>query len=118
MPITQPPNRHLSEDYIRHSYYSQLLPGFTTGFLTLLESVLNWRGWRRSLYIGDQLHQLKAPVRFIWGEKDAFEKPESGRQKAAAIPDSKFIAVAGAGHCPWLDRPAECSRLAIELLRN
>jgi pimeloyl-ACP methyl ester carboxylesterase len=108
----------LSEGYIRHCYHSQLLPGYEDGFLSLLERVLTLKGWREDLYIGDQLHQLKMPVRFIWGDKDAFEKPESGMRKASAIRDVRFEVVENAGHCPWLDQPERCAHLTITLLQE
>lgn len=108
----------IPEDYIRHCYHSQLLPGYKMGFLSLLERVLTAKGWRENLYIGDRLHLLKMPVRFIWGGKDAFEKPETGRQKASAIKDMQFEVVENAGHSPWLDEPERCASLTVALLQG
>lgn len=99
---------HLTEAYLRHSYYSQLLPGTMKSFTRLLENVLTLRGWKDKYYLGDQLGGLAVPVRFIWGDQDAFELPATGRQKAAAIQNCEFVVVEGAGHCPWLDQPAKC----------
>lgn len=106
---------NLSDDYIRHVYYSQLLPGAQNSFLSLLENVLTLKGWRNSLYIGDKLSQLKIPVHFIWGDRDAFEKPESALPKVSAIENYTFKKVENAGHCPWLDQPEYCSRLIFSL---
>ncbi len=108
----------LSEDYFTHGYYGQLLPGNERGFLSMLENVLTVRGWRKNLYIGDQLHQLKIPARFIWGDKDAFEKPDTGLHKAKAIKDFKFEVVKDAGHCPWLDQPKKCAALIVSMLEH
>jgi len=72
---------NLSDDYLNHMYYSHLLPRFQESFLSMLENVLTIKGWRKKLYLGDQLDQLKVPVSFIWGDKDAFEKPDSGIKK-------------------------------------
>jgi len=58
------------------------------------------------------------PVRFSWGDKDAFEKPETGLSKASAIQGNKFEVVENAGHCPWLDQPEKCVALAIAMLED
>lgn len=108
----------LSDTYIEHCYYNQLLPGSMTSFRTLLENVLTVEGWREDLYIGDQLYTLDMPVRFIWGDNDAFEKPETGKQKAKTIKNYRFEVVANAGHCPWLDQPEKCASLIISMLRE
>jgi pimeloyl-ACP methyl ester carboxylesterase len=108
----------LSDDYLNHCYYGQLIPGNEKGFLTLLENVLTLAGWKKELYIGDKLHQLEIPVRFIWGEKDAFEKPETGRPKTLVIQDCKFEVVENAGHCPWLDQPEVCTSLISTMLED
>lgn len=109
---------NLSDAYLEHCYHGQLLPGYEMGFLSLLENVLTWRGWRKDLYLGDRLQDLKVPVRLIWGEKDAFEKPHTGRQKAAVIPDHRFEMVKDAGHSPWLDQPQKCSSMIISMLED
>lgn len=108
----------LSEDYLKHCYYGQLIPGNEKGFLTLLENVLTLAGWKKDLYIGDKLHRLKIPVRFIWGDRDAFEKPETGRPKTEVIQDCKFEVVENAGHCPWLDQPEVCTSLISKMLED
>lgn len=92
------------------------MPGYEKGFLTMLENVLTFKGWRKDLYMGDQLHELKVPVRFIWGEKDAFEKPQTGREKALAIPGQVFEVVENSGHSPWLDEPEKCVSLIVSML--
>lgn len=106
----------LSEEYYRHSYWGQKLPGYVEGFTTLLENVLTLRGWKKELYLGDQLYRLKMPVSIIWGEKDAFEKPDTGREKASRIPNFKFETIASAGHAVWLDQPKKCVSLTLSML--
>ncbi|NND35072.1 MAG: alpha/beta hydrolase [Saprospiraceae bacterium] len=102
---------HLADDYLHLVVLGQKLPGAQEGFLSLLENVLTISGWRKDLYIGDQLHLLEMPVYFIWGDQDAFEKPKTGQQKAASIKTHHFFIVENAGHCPWLDQPEECISL-------
>jgi pimeloyl-ACP methyl ester carboxylesterase len=52
----------------------------------------------------------------IWGNKDAFEKPETGIKKVKNIKDYKFEIVEDAGHCPWLDQPEKCVSLILSML--
>lgn len=108
----------ISKDYFEHCYYTQLLPASKITFSTLLESVLTIRGWKKEMYIGDQLHKLKIPVGFIWGDNDAFESPETGILKAKKIENHSFEVVKNAGHCPWLDQPEKCTSLIIKMLNN
>ena len=85
-------------------------------FTSLLENVLTLKGWRKELYLGDRLHQLKIPAGFIRGDRDAFEKPEMGLEKCKNIKDRTFHVVEHAGHCPWLDQPEKCVSLIIKML--
>ncbi len=108
----------VSEDYLEHCYYNQLLPGSLIAFSTLLEKVLTISGWRKELYLGDQLDKLKVPVGFIWGNKDAFESPDTGIHKARAIENFSFEVIENAGHCPWFDQPEQCISSIIKMLNN
>ena len=107
---------NLSDLYFEHCYYHQLLPASVITFSTLLESVLNISGWKKELYIGDQLHNLKVPTAFIWGNKDVFENPKTGMLKAKAIENHSFTIVENAGHCPWFDQPEKCTALILKAL--
>lgn len=109
---------NLPSDYLEHCHHNGLLPGYRESFSTMLENVLTLRGWKKDLYLGDQLYRLQVPVRFIWGTEDAFENPDTGRKKASAIKDYKFELVKNAGHCPWLDQPDECADLIISMLKE
>ena len=108
----------LSDDYLIHDIALAGIPGAMRSMLSLFESVLTFKGFKKDLYIGDKLDQLKMPVRFIWGDKDAFEKPGSGLLKAKAIKDLQFEIVENAGHLPWLDQPEKCSELIIKMLNG
>ncbi|MFD3001616.1 alpha/beta fold hydrolase [Pontibacter toksunensis] len=56
------------------------------------------------------------PVRFIWGDRDVFERPVTGMRKASAIQDMRFEVVENAGHSPWLDQRERCADLAAAML--
>ncbi|MGH8105300.1 MAG: alpha/beta fold hydrolase, partial [Arenimonas sp.] len=40
------------------------------------------------------------PSLVIWGDKDVWNKVEIGKTLAKSIPGSRFLLIAGAGHCP------------------
>ncbi len=114
--VARPEN--LSEDYYRHCYYGQKIPGYIKSFTSLLENVLTLNGWRKYLYLGDRLIELSLPVGFIWGDSDVFEKPETGLQKALAIKNHVFEIVPNAGHAVWLDQQEKCAELIISMLNG
>lgn len=108
----------ISGEHLKHFYFREILPGNRKGVRTMLENTVTLKGFRKDLFIGDKLDRLHVPVRFIWGDKDAFEKPETGKVKASAIKDYKFVAVENAGHMPWLDQPEKCVSLILQMLEN
>ena len=58
---------------------------------------------------------LKMPVAFIWGDKDAFESPKTGKEKAMTIENHEFEVVEQAGHIPWFDKPEKCAELILKM---
>lgn len=109
---------NVPEVFLEHTYYYQLLPNIRKSFRSLLENVLTLNGFREHLLLTDRLHRLQMPVSFIWGDQDVFEKPDSGRQKAKAVPQHTFNVVRNAGHLPWLDQPEACVSLIFQALRE
>lgn len=102
---------NIPDDFFKHVYHNQLIPGNKRSFLSLMENALTLKGWKERLYMGDKLGQLKVPVRFVWGDKDTFEKPANTLSKISAIIDYKFKTVKNAALAPWLDRPKYCCQL-------
>jgi pimeloyl-ACP methyl ester carboxylesterase len=43
----------------------------------------------------------------IWGADEAFFPVAHGERAAALIPDSQLVILPGAGHLPWMEKPAE-----------
>jgi haloalkane dehalogenase len=60
-----------------------------------------------------ELQSFPAPVRTAFGELDRYLTPEQGRQMAALFPRSEAMTVAGVGHFPQLDAPAEVAELIL-----
>jgi pimeloyl-[acyl-carrier protein] methyl ester esterase len=53
----------------------------------------------------DAARRVRQPVLVIAGERDRLTPAEAGRRLAAALPDGRFISIAGAGHAPFLSSP-------------
>ena len=73
-------------------------------------------GWRPYLHnpaLVHWLHRVAVPTLVLWGESDRVAAPSYGERLAAAIPGSRFRAVAGAGHYPQVEQ-AEAVAAAIE----
>ena len=60
-----------------------------------------------------QLASFTAPVRTAFGELDPYLSPAQGRALAALFPNSEAVTVAGVGHFPQLDAPAEVAKLIL-----
>lgn len=58
----------------------------------------------------------RMPVLVVTGAEDAIIPAEAARQLADAIPGAEFTSVAGAGHLPCLERPADTTRALQEFL--
>lgn len=57
----------------------------------------------RLVLTSEQRGSIEQPVRFIWGDRDAFGGIRIAHEFAAAFPDARVEVVAGAGHSPWMD---------------
>jgi len=108
----------------------QARPGFAALPPEFVDAV--WEGWDRgtaaavlALYrsadpgaleaAGSHLDSLDCPALVLWGSRDPYLGPEVGRRYAARLPDAELLAIADAGHWPWLDRPELVERVATYL---
>lgn len=57
----------------------------------------------------------RTPISIVWGERDALTPLKVGRQLAAELPGSELHVIAGGGHMPQIERPAEMTRLLLAL---
>ncbi len=64
-----------------------------------------------------RLGVLTMPALLVWGAEDALVPAAVGERLAGLLPDGRFHAIAGCGHLPTLEKPAECASLFAELLR-
>lgn len=64
-----------------------------------------------------RLGALTMPVLLVWGAEDALVPAAVGERLAGLLPDGRFHALAGCGHLPTLEKPAECAALFVTSLR-
>jgi len=56
------------------------------------------------------LPQLHVPALVISGQRDRIIRPAAVRALAAALPDARYVEIAGAGHVPFLSHPVQFTR--------
>jgi len=110
-------------------------PGFVRGFVAgtlaqrippaFLETIVQeslkvpafvWRKTFEGLMTDDsfgKLHTIKAPTLIIWGDQDTILPRGDQEELAAAIPGSRLVVYAGAGHAFYWEEP---DRVASELV--
>jgi len=69
-------------------------------------------------YSDEQLSSLRIPSLFIVGTLDEIFPPESIATAAARVPGARVEKIAGAGHSPYFEQPAEWNALVAGFLRE
>lgn len=105
-------------EYLEVALAAQKLPGAGVAAHTMLSAALTMRGWRRELMMRDDLAKLRLPTLFIWGDKDAFAPPSSGKDMVAKMADARIEIIADAGHKPYFDQPAATAALINPFLQE
>lgn len=94
------------------------MPGARRAWLTMVRAATRRFGPSPLTYaLRPELVGLAVPTLFVWGEEDRLGPPELGHEMAALMPDARVQVVPGAGHLPWLDRPAQVADLVTGFLR-
>ena len=65
-----------------------------------------------------RLGTLHMPALVLWGQDDALVPMAIGRALADELPHAHFHALAGCGHLPTLEQPAEAAALFAEFLTD
>lgn len=92
-------------DYLELSVTAGRLPGAGLAAHTMLGRVTTLRGWRPSLMMRDLLAKQRTPTLFLWGDRDRFAPPSSGRDMVDRMAAARLEVIPGAGHLPHLDEP-------------
>lgn len=61
---------------------------------------------------------ITQPTLILWGEHDAWLRPELGERLNALIPDSRLTLVPSAGHLPLEEQPDFCNREIMRFLQD
>ncbi len=65
-----------------------------------------------------ELEKIVVPALVVWGAEDQIILPEAGRRGARRLPNSEFVTIAGSGHLPMEERPAELLALLLPFLER
>lgn len=68
--------------------------------------------------ISERLSELTMPVLALWGTEDALVPTAVGRRLADTLPNCQFHQLAGCGHLPTLEKPAQAAALFSNFLRK
>jgi 3-oxoadipate enol-lactonase len=74
------------------------------------------RGMAQRPDVTPQLSRFDVPALLICGEHDAISPPAEMRGFAQAMPQAKFVEIAGAGHMAPLEKPAEVNSAIADFL--
>ncbi len=66
----------------------------------------------------DRVGDIRVPTLIICGEEDKPTPPELSRELHRLIPHSRLEMIAGSGHLPNIERPAEFNRVADEFIAS
>jgi len=92
---------HLSADLVAH-----LIRGAAVCDAEPLVAFAEREGWRLDP------ERITCPIRFVWGTEDKIlPLPGAAARYRAEFPQSEWIEIEGAGHCPQLDHPVETAEL-------
>jgi pimeloyl-ACP methyl ester carboxylesterase len=95
----------LPDDFLDLSTASQLRNA--ESWFTLIDQSFDFWGMRAPLLLGDSWKNLTVPTTFVWGDKDAFLRPEAGEAVVANNPGIRMVRIPDAGHAPWMDEPVK-----------
>ena len=89
-------------------------------YLEFVRSVLAWDralpGQENEPRFTAQLKKIKAPTLVVSSDNDQLIPLESSKIICAEIPGAKLTVMPGAGHIPFVERPEEAARLAVEFI--
>jgi pimeloyl-ACP methyl ester carboxylesterase len=72
-----------------------------------------WSPYMHDPKLKGRLHRIRIPTLVLWGTADRLVEEAYGRAFAAAVPDAKFVTIAGAGHFPHIEQPQTFAALVL-----
>ena len=77
---------------------------------------LTWRPYMHDLRLPHLLARVTAPTRLVWGRQDKIIPVECGTLYQQAIPGAALEVIEQCGHAPYVEKPDEFVRLAMDFL--
>ena len=71
----------------------------------------SWNPYLYNPQLPRWLGRIGVPTLVAWGQSDGIVTPAYGRAYANLIPGARFETIAGAGHCPEIERPEALAAL-------
>lgn len=118
------------EEKIRYGLMSAFTPEYFNNHPEEIDRIVEWRmenpqptyAWKRQFIAGinfdssAKVHDIEAPTLVIAGSGDKFVTPDSSRELAVRIPNSRFVTIDGTGHLLFIERSEELNNLVIGFL--
>ena len=118
------------EERIRYGLSLAFTPEYFEGHPDEIDRIVSWRldnpqpgyAWRRQLTAGmnfdssGRAEGIDAPALVINGSEDRIVTPESVRELARRIPDSRYIEIGGSGHLLFIERSDEFNETVMGFL--
>jgi pimeloyl-ACP methyl ester carboxylesterase len=118
------------EDRIRYGLSLAFTPEYYRQHPEEIERIVRWRlenpqpgyAWTRQLMAGmnfdssGRAENIHAPTLILNGTEDSIVTPESARELAGSIPDSRYIEIEGSGHLLFIERSDEFNNTVMGFL--
>lgn len=118
------------EDRIRYGLSLAFTPDYYRQNPEEIDRIVSWRlenpqpgyAWTRQLMAGmnfdssERAQDIHAPALVLNGAEDRIVTPESARELARGIPDSRYVEIEGSGHLLFIERSDEFNETIISFL--
>lgn len=118
------------EDRIRYGLSLAFTPDYYRQNPEEIDRIVSWRlenpqpgyAWTRQLMAGmnfdssERARDIHAPALVINGAEDRIVTPESARELARIIPDSRYVEIEGSGHLLFIERSDEFNEIVMGFL--
>lgn len=103
-------------EVLEADFAASRIPGASRAWNSMVEDCARERATTYALR--PELKSVKAPILFIYGDKDMEGPPSLAQEMAALATNAHCEIIPDAGHLVWLDQPTACMRLTTDFLRS
>jgi pimeloyl-ACP methyl ester carboxylesterase len=94
------------------------IAGYDRSWNSTFEEVVAEKDFEFSYGLRRELHGLRPPTLFVWGDKDFFGPPSEGQAMANLAPHAKCEILEDTGHAVFIDQPERTAHLVQEFLSS